>query len=70
MTIDQLINLHDEVVNEAEAHFPKPLGRHQIKGKPQLTIVENVESKPYLAEDYLKEKLGDFLKKMEKITIE
>ena len=40
MTLDQIIDVHDKVVGEAEAHFPKPLSRHQIKEKPKLTIVK------------------------------
>ena len=70
MTLDQIIDVHDKVVGEAEAHFPKPLGRQQFQGKPQLTIVDSSVDKPYEAEDYLKEKFGDFLKRMEKITLE
>jgi hypothetical protein len=70
MTLDQIIDVHDQVVGETEAHFPKPLGRHQIKEKPKLTIVKNEEVKPYEAEDYLQERLGSFFKKMEKLSLE
>ena len=70
MTLDQIIDVHDKVVGEAEAHFPKPLSRHQIKEKPKLTIVKNKEVKPYEAEDYLQERLGSFFKKMEKLSLE
>lgn len=70
MTLDQIIDVHDEVIGEAEAHFPKPLGRHQFKNKPQLKIVTNPKVDTYYSEEYLQDRLGHFLKNIEKITME
>lgn len=63
MTLDQIIKFHDELVVEAETHFPKPLKRAEIKDvNPKLSLVKNKKTKIFTVDDYLGCNLESFFK--------
>lgn len=65
MTLDQLIDIHDVMIEDANAHFPKPLDKALLTSiKPQLKLVETPELNFYGAEEYLEERLEHFFEHM------
>lgn len=69
MTLDQLIDIHDVMIEDAHAHFPKPLDRALLtSSKPQLKLVETPQVNFYGAEDYLEERLEHFFEHMIEVS--
>ena len=62
MTLNEIINLHNVLVNSEELSFPKPLPKNILTSiHPQLKLVGKPKvQQEYFAEDYLAERLEEF----------
>ncbi len=69
MTLDQIIDVHDVMVDDAEAHFPKPLDKTLLTSiKPQLKLVKTPVVNFYGVEEYLEERLEHFFEHMLEVS--
>lgn len=64
MTIDQIIDTHDSILAEVTDYFPKPIGRHAIKGKPQLSLVKEKKVPKFTSNEYLEKRMEHFFTDM------
>lgn len=64
MTIDQIIDTHDSILAEVTDYFPKPIGRHAIKGKPKLSLVKQKKKEQFTSNEYLEKRMAHFFSDM------